>query len=129
MRHWRFSYLVLVLLLSCGEPVKSVLGEWQWVETSGGLLPPVTPENSGQTARLVLRRDQWTYFENGQQTEELAIKIKSRAVGLIIDVESSVNDKLINFLSDDEITITYYGGPKTDCQDCAVMRFIRGSLD
>ena len=117
--------LMLVIMVSCGKPVKSVLGDWLWVETSGGLLPPVTPENSGQTARLSLSKDYWTFYENGQQTERLQIKIRRRSSGLIIDTDIPNGDKVIEFLSDDEITVTFYGGPNTDCQDCTVRRFVR----
>jgi hypothetical protein len=123
----RLLILGLLFLSSCGEPVKAVLGDWIWVETTGGLLPPVTPENSGQTARLRLTRDLWIRFENGQETERLSIKMKRRSAGLVVETSLPEGDKIINFLNDDEITVTWYGGPNTDCQDCAVMRYVRAA--
>lgn len=119
--------LSLLLLGSCSEPVKSVLDDWVWVESTGGLLPPITPENSGQSITLKISRDKWILIENGIVTEDHTIKIKRRSKGLIIDKDIPNGDKVINFLNDDEITITYYGGKNTDCQDCSVMRFIRAS--
>ena len=125
MSHRRIAYLVFILLISCGEPIKSVLGDWQWIETTGGLLPARTPENVGKTARLTLERNQWTYYENGLQAEQFAIKIKRKSVGLIIEASKQGHNKIVDFINDNEITITYYGGPNSDCQDCAVRRFVR----
>ena len=119
----------MVFLLSCGERVTTVLGEWQWVETTGGLLPARTPENTGNTARLSLTKDQWTYFENGLESEQFPIKLRRRSAGIIIDSEVANMDKIVTVLNENEISITYYGGPNTDCEDCAVLRFARAGKD
>jgi hypothetical protein len=127
---FRHAFLAILLLLySCGEPVKTVLGDWIWVESTGGLLPAVTPENSGQTARLNLSRNYWTYYENGQETERFAIKINRSSQGLIIKTNLPEGDKIVKFINDDEITVTWYGGKNSDCQDCVVRRFIRAAND
>ena len=119
------TIILLVLLTTCGKPVKLVLGEWLWVETTGGLQPPRTSESTGTRASLTITRDQWSYFENGQEVERYQIDIKRRSKGLIITSDLSDNDKLVEFINDDEISITYYGGPNSDCQDSNISRFSR----
>lgn len=79
----RISVLILIGLavLGCskddGEIVESIVGEWNWVKSTGGIADiTYTPQTTGENRELVISSDSLKHYTNGELVSKIKYKIE-----------------------------------------------------
>lgn len=82
IKYFAFLILAILILISCEshsniDDSSSIIGNWIWVESSGGIAGETnTPESTGNQIELEINKYTVKRFENGELMSELAYKIE-----------------------------------------------------
>ena len=127
---WLFLVFALVLF-SCSNDdtsttatVANLIGEWTWVESSGGLVGDLqTPESIGATRSLIFTSTALQSFEDGQLVAEWDYTLQTQESLLF----NEPREMLITDLSFNSI-IELNGNELTligDCYDCVSSTYVK----
>mgnify|MGYP001061663066 CR=1 FL=1 len=119
-----FCFFVISCSKDGSEINTSIVGEWSWIKSSGGLAGiTYTPENTGEIRKLVISSDSMKYFSNDNLIMKLEYKIKT------VDMHNESREMIIRESDDtfrqffeinqDELILTDY------CDDCFVNEYKR----
>lgn len=129
-------FLILGFALSCSDNIPDaghLNGSWEWIKSTGGLLPERTPANSGYTETIKLNEGAYQVFRDGILLDSIRYRIsKNReksidADFILIDPGNSIHNLQVKFESPDydQISITNYVGPNSICADCETSYYIK----
>lgn len=132
--------IISLLLILCGyacsdnaPDVNSIYGSWEWVISTGGLLPERTPQSSGYTEMLKIDENVFEIYRDGVLINSILYTISRNtskqidADFLLIDPSDSNNNLQMKFVSGDykQISITFYPGINSVCADCETSYYMK----
>lgn len=126
----KFNQLLIIpFLLACGasqhtssKPPK-IVGNWQWMETSGGFAGITkTPESTNTIKHLQITADSIFYYENGELTNSQPYQLQLAKSMLSNKEEWQLNETISKvFISRQDSTLIL----REDCYDCFSQKYLK----
>jgi len=121
--------LLLPLLLSCssnknaGSKPPKIIGNWQWLETTGGFAGiKKTPESTNQIKNLQITKDSIFYYDNGELTSSQPYKLQLAKSMLSKKTEWQLNETISKvFIHRQDSTLIL----REDCFDCFSHKYVK----
>ena len=129
MKNILFLILIAFLAISCssdddGGINSTLIGEWNWVKSTGGLSGSATytPESTGENIKLIISSDSIRRFKNGDLLYKVKYKIE------LIDINGESSELIVTEpqgisqffeVNENTLILTDY------CNDCFVNEYIK----